>query len=124
MGLDADWDSRIRRRMALAIAVAFGVIAALASWTPGLDQASARWIAGTAFKLSVMVGAIWLAFPQIEKLRKLPGGASILGVAGSLALVVLVRPKMIAYAIPIAVVAMVLLVGLDWASRATNRPKQ
>ncbi len=119
--LDGMLDAKIRRRLALVIALLFALIAFVISWSPGIDPAAASWISGSLFKLSIMVGAIWLAFPQMEAVRRMRGGGTILTGLLVLAAVLIVRPRLLVYFVPIVVTSVAILVSLGWIGKGPKR---
>ncbi len=65
-------DDRLQRRLALTISIVFAILALATPWIPGVSEGPSRWVSGMFGKLAIVVGAIWLAFPQIQRLRRLP----------------------------------------------------
>ena len=117
---DTILDAKIRRALALGITILLGVTAIAVNWLPGIDEASARWISGSLLKLTLVVGAIWLAFPKIEAIRRMRGGGAILTSGLVLVAVFIIRPKLLIYAVPLAFTATAILVSLGWFSKRSS----
>ncbi len=110
-------DDRLQRRLALTISIVFAVLALTTPWIPGVSEGPSRWVSGMFGKLAIVVGAIWLAFPQIQRLRRLPFGSTIFG--GGLAAigVFLVRPKALLYFLPVIIAVVIAMILLGWFSK-------
>ena len=76
--------------------------------TTGLNRA----VAGGAMRIGLVLGAIWLALPQLRQIKaRIPPW--LVGVLALSGLAVAVRPKMAAYVLPVAA-AIVVLQFVGW----------
>lgn len=109
---DSPWKHPLAaaRRQVLGI-IASGLLAAgvLILWKYGTDAESASLYGSICLRLGLVLGAIWLAFPQILQIWiKRPSGTTLLIGAGILALIA--YPKSAIVMVPIIAI----LLGLNF----------
>lgn len=114
-------DEAFQRRLALVVSVTFAILGFAAQWIPGVDEGPSRWISGMFWKLAIVIGAVWLAFPQIQRIQRLPFGSTIMGGALTTALIFLIRPKAVLYVLPVIIAAVIAMVLLGWFSRGSRK---
>ncbi|NOY55487.1 MAG: hypothetical protein GXP34_05805 [Actinobacteria bacterium] len=86
-----------------AIVAALLVVGTLVMLSPSLDEPT-RLVGGMAIRVGILFGAVWLAFPDLRRVR--PRVAVPLAVVG---LVLLYRPRFAALLLPVAVAVIVLI---------------
>jgi D-arabinose 1-dehydrogenase-like Zn-dependent alcohol dehydrogenase len=113
--------NKTSRGIAAGLALLSGGFAAYVwIWSPFAASANA-WMRGSFSKLSVMLCVLVIAWPAVERIRQMPGGATI-AVAASVVLgFVAMRPKSVIYVLPIAVVACGVMLALGWTSKKFDR---
>lgn len=121
--IDADPLDRWRRLSTLGLAIVLSLAAVVIYWVPGASPADAQWLSGLLAKLAIVVAMLWLAFPQIRRLQRMPGGSMMLGGILVLILVFLVRPRLVVYALPMVGTGVGVLMTLKWFSRITPKSK-
>lgn len=96
------------RRLILGIlAVVFLAAGAVGLWQYGTDDSGASAAASVAVRAGALLGALWLALPQLESLfRRFPPW--MLGMLAGCALMVVVRPRMLVYVLPLIGILLVL----------------
>lgn len=124
------------RRIALGILALLFLIAGVAGLIKyGLADSGGSAAASVALRTGVLLGVLWLALPQVELLfRRFPPW--LLGTVGLGGLVLLIRPRMFVYVLPILAALMVLqlagrllrpfrdgLAEAEPKKKATRRPK-
>lgn len=96
------------RRVILGIlAAVFLAAGAVGLWKFGTDDSGASAAASVAVRAGALLGALWLALPQLESLfRRFPPW--MLGTLAGCALMVVVRPRLLIYVLPLIGILLVL----------------
>lgn len=113
-------EDRLRRWLVLITAVGLLAASVIVYWIPGNSQASAQWLSGILAKVSIVLGALWLAFPQVARLQRLRGGKVIFSGLAVLAFFFILRPRYLLYAIPMVATGVSILFSLGWLSQRTG----
>jgi len=93
-------DTDVRRLMALVISVSMLGIALGTWWFLGDQSGSSKFLAAACGRIGLVMGALWLAWPQLKKpARWLPASAPVIGVVALI--VVAAQPRLLIPAIPI-----------------------
>ncbi|MEO1524633.1 MAG: hypothetical protein AAFX06_04315 [Planctomycetota bacterium] len=88
----------IRRWLALAISIALFATAVF-FWLASSDS-SGEFFAAACFRIGLVLGALWLAWPQLKRpARWLPASAPVIGVIGLIAIAA--QPRLVFPAIAI-----------------------
>jgi hypothetical protein len=105
------------RRLTAWLAGALFLMSLILPWLPGLDPTTIRWMAGTMGKVGIVLGLVWLSFPQLMWLQRLPGGSAAVSAFVFCLLMVAIRPRAVLYLGPLSAVAATVLVFLSWITR-------
>jgi hypothetical protein len=114
----------IRRHIMGLFGIAFLLTGVGLLVAKGTNDAQWSMLASVCIRVGLMLGAIWLAFPQIVGLTKRfpPWLMATIGVAG---IVVAARPRMIVYLGPlVAAIALLQFVGWLFKPLPKQRPKK
>ena len=100
-----------------------GIIAVVALMVGGMiyftNPAASQGFAGILVRLGLVLGAFWLAWPQLQTLgpsQSLP----VVSLFGALLLVAVIRPRLFFLAFILVVVGLVLNWGLRWLSEMSD----
>jgi hypothetical protein len=112
-----------QRLMIGTMAWMLGLFGLLVHWLPGIDAGSVQFIAGTAWKVAVVLAIAWLASPQLERMgwQKIRGTMLI-----AMTIVIIlyaIRPRIGAVAAVLLIAASVMAVAVGWARRLLRSPR-
>jgi hypothetical protein len=112
-----------QRLMIGTMAWMLGLFGLLVHWLPGIDAGSVQFIAGTAWKVAVVLAIAWLASPQLERMgwQKIRGTMLI-----ALTIVIIlyaIRPKIGAVAAVLLISASVMAAAMGWMRRLLRSPR-
>lgn len=105
------------------IAIGLGMFALLAKFRMGLPDNTGDWMAGTFGKVAFVLTLVWLAWPQLQMLKTLPGGGVAIASVMAGCLVLATRPRLLLYLIPVLVGITILFVAIAWVQRNLLPPK-
>lgn len=119
--IDSQWGERITRggafTVCLLLLLVYAVIQLRPDFFAGIDESSLRWFSATAGRMGLVLGAFWIAFPAIQKIKRLRGGGTILVAILIFVCAFLVRPKSALYLLPIGIVAVLFLLFLGFFAK-------
>lgn len=112
----------MRRHAFGLIGIVFLIGAAIGLAQSGINDAQNSMLASILLRVGLVLGAIWLAYPQLEQLfQRVPPW--LVAVVGLALLVVVVRPKAIFAVAPI-LGAVAVLQFFGWLMRPLPQPKR
>ncbi|MBX3424013.1 MAG: hypothetical protein KF752_20850 [Pirellulaceae bacterium] len=106
-----------QRALLAGITVLLAAVGVAVHFVPSLDAGSVRFIAGTTWKVAVVLGIAWLAAPQLERYgwERLRG--TMLAAVVIVIILYSIRPRLGALAAILVVCGSLLVALLGWIRR-------
>lgn len=111
------------QRLLIAVsAIVLSLAGVIAHFLPNVDEGSSRFIAGTCWKIAVVLAITWLASPQIERLGWQRIRGSLLAALVIVIILYSIRPRIGAIAAAVLVLCSALAATAGWIRRWTQHP--
>ncbi len=112
---------KLQRMLIGGFAISLGLIGVIAHWMPGIEAGSARFIAGTSWKVGVVLAIAWLASPQLERLGWDRIRGTMLAAVSIVIVLYAIRPRIGAIAGLILVGGSAAVAMIGWVRQVVRR---